>query len=81
MSVPTIDALTLGQASRRLGCELWQLQYVIRRGRAPALAKVGVYRVVREEDLPALADALRTAGYLPLRAEHCPSIQAAANDA
>lgn len=74
---PTVDAMTLGQAAAVLGVQLWQLQYILRRGRAPALAKVGAYRVVREEDLPGLAAALREAGYLPaLQGVGSPAIQA-----
>ena len=57
--------LTLGEAARRLGVELWMLQALLRRGLGPSLSRVGPYRVVSETDLAPLADALRQAGYLP----------------
>jgi hypothetical protein len=78
MSATTHAApLTLGQAAKKLGCELWQLQALLRRGHGPQLAKVGPLRVVFEADLPGLADALRAAGYLPaLRGVGVPAIQA-----
>ena len=50
--------MTLGEAARRLGCDLWQLQALLRRGLGPTLSRFGPYRVVSEADLAPLADAL-----------------------
>ncbi len=68
MAAPTDTAheyLTLGQCARRLGVETWQVQSLIDRGLGPTPGRIGTYRVLREGDLPALADAMAAAGYRP----------------
>ncbi len=57
--------LTLGVVARRLGCQLWQVRRLFERGILPEPTRVGTYRVVRATDLPVIARALRSVGYLP----------------
>ena len=57
--------LTLGPASRLLGCHTWQLRRLFERGLLPEPPRVGAYRVIAVEDLPKVEEALRRAGYLP----------------
>lgn len=57
------ETLTLGQAAKRLGVDLWQLQRGIERGLVTHYRHVGRYRVIDTTDLPAVAEELRTAGY------------------
>jgi DNA-binding transcriptional MerR regulator len=57
--------LTIGTVARRLGCQAWQVRRLFERGLLPPAARVGLYRVVAESDLPAVEQALREAGYLP----------------
>jgi excisionase family DNA binding protein len=56
--------LTLGQAAERLGVPIWQVQRLYERKRLPAPRRLGRFRAVTEEDLPAIGQALRAAGYL-----------------
>jgi hypothetical protein len=62
-------ALTFGDVARELGCDTWHLQRIFERdakkGALPTPGRVGIYRVVRPSDMPAIARALREAGYLP----------------
>jgi hypothetical protein len=64
-SVPTI--FTIGQVARRFGVKPWQVRRVFERGLLPAAARVGPYRVMTPEELPAVEAALIAAGYLPRR--------------
>ena len=57
--------LTIGPAARRLGCLPWQLRRLFERGLLPEPPRVGAYRVIAEEDLPRVEEALRRAGYIP----------------
>jgi hypothetical protein len=56
--------LTLGQAARRVGCDLWMLQRIVDRKLVPAPARIGKLKVVAESDLPQLKRALQAAGFL-----------------
>lgn len=56
--------LTVGDISRKLGVQDWQIRAVIRRGLLAAPPRVGQYRVFTPEQLPAVESALRAAGYL-----------------
>jgi hypothetical protein len=59
------DTLTLGDVARRFGCDLWQVRSLYTRGILPEPARVGIYRTVKEDDVPAIEAALRKAGYIP----------------
>jgi hypothetical protein len=65
MSAALTDYLTLGAVARRFGCQPWQVRRLFERGVLPEPRRVGAYRVVAEEDLPAVEQALRQAGYIP----------------
>jgi hypothetical protein len=56
--------LPQGEAAKRLGVDLWKLQAAIGRGQVVCSGRAGRYRVISETDLPRVAEALRTAGYL-----------------
>ncbi len=56
--------LTIGAVAQRLGVQPWQVRRLFVRGLLPAAARVGAYRVLFEDDLPAVKAALRQAGYL-----------------
>lgn len=58
-------AHTTGDLSKRFNVPVWQILQAIRRGFLDEPARVGIYRVWREEDLPSVEAALRAAGYLP----------------
>ena len=58
------DALTLGQAGKRLGLDPWQLNSLYVRGLLPAPARFGRYRVVRVGELETVRRAAVAAGYL-----------------
>lgn len=60
----TIGVLTTGQAADRVGVPRWCVQRLMETGRFPVKARFGTYRLVDENDLPALRDALLAAGYL-----------------
>jgi hypothetical protein len=60
----TDNLLTLGDVAQRLGCQLWQVARVIDRGLFPQPARVGCYRVLSLDDLPAMRAALIKAGFL-----------------
>jgi hypothetical protein len=58
--------LTLGQAVDAIGCGVhtWHLRRVYERGFLPHCRRAGQNRVIGENELPALKEALRKAGYL-----------------
>jgi hypothetical protein len=60
----TDKLLTLGDVAQRLGCQLWQVARVIDRGLYPQPARIGCYRVLSVDDLPAMRAALVRAGFL-----------------
>jgi DNA-binding transcriptional MerR regulator len=64
MSTGTVRLYLLGEAAQRCGVQVWQVQALVSRGLI-APRRVGRYRVISEDELPALRDALRAAGYLP----------------
>ncbi len=59
--------LTLGDVARHYGCPVWAVRRLYERGLLPEPARVGVYRVAAEADLPAIGAALADAGYLTAR--------------
>ncbi len=61
----TAKVFTVGTLGRRFGVPAWQVRRLFERQLLPEPARVGAYRVVAEEDLPAVEAALRAAGYLP----------------
>ncbi len=66
MSAATISRdLILGEVGERLGVATWKVQRVYTRGLLPPARRIGRFRVVSEDELPALEAALRQAGYLP----------------
>jgi hypothetical protein len=56
---------TLGDIARRLGIPAWQVRRVFERGLLPEPARLGRWRVVYPDQIPALEAALTEAGYLP----------------
>jgi hypothetical protein len=56
--------LTLGTIAKRYGIPAWMVRRIFERGILPPAARVGIWRVVAEADLPRLEAALRQAGYL-----------------
>jgi DNA-binding transcriptional MerR regulator len=59
-----MSILTMGDVATRFGVQVWQVRRLFERGLLPPAARVGAYRVVAADDLPAVEQALRTAGYL-----------------
>ena len=56
--------LTIGAAAQQLGCAAWKVRRLFQRGLLPPPPRAGTYRVIPVHDLPAVAQALRKAGYL-----------------
>lgn len=56
--------MTTREVAERLHVAPWQVRRVCERGLVPPPDRAGLYRVFREEDLPALQVALRQAGYV-----------------
>jgi hypothetical protein len=63
--VGAVRLLTTGEAAQRPGCREWAVVRVYRRSLLPPAPRLGRARAIFEADLPALAEALRRAGYLP----------------
>ncbi len=62
--------LTIGQVAKRYPpVTQWQVRRLFERGLLAPAPRVGPYRVVALEDLPAVEAALREAGYLPTEAQ------------
>jgi hypothetical protein len=57
----TPGILTIGEAARTLGVPLARLRRLYVTGRLPEPARLGVYRVVMEAELPAIREALARA--------------------
>jgi hypothetical protein len=55
--------------AQHFGCPGWQVRRLFERGILPPAPRVGAYRVIPQQDLPAVERALRAAGYLPEAAE------------
>lgn len=60
--------LTLGDVARKYGCKVWQVRRLFELGILPPAERIGVYRVVRVEDLPTLETKLIEAGYIKAEA-------------
>jgi DNA-binding transcriptional MerR regulator len=58
--------LTVGTVARLYGCRAWQIRRLFERGLLPPAPRVGAYRVIAIDDLPAVEQALKRAGY-PIR--------------
>jgi hypothetical protein len=56
--------LTIGDVAGLFGVRPWQVRRLYERGLLSPAARVGMYRVIHQEDLPSVESALRTAGYL-----------------
>lgn len=56
---------TLPSIARRFGCAEWQVRRIFERRLVPDPPRLGQNRLITEKDLPAIEQALRTAGYLP----------------
>jgi DNA-binding transcriptional MerR regulator len=56
--------LTVGAVAQRFGCHPWQIRRLFERGLLPPALRVGAYRVIAVEDLPAVENALKRARYL-----------------
>ena len=61
--------LSVGQVADALGVERWKIQKLLSRGEIEYAARIGPYRVLNEDDLPRVKQALVSAGYLRL-ADH-----------
>jgi DNA-binding transcriptional MerR regulator len=58
--------MTIGEVASHFGVQTWQVRRLFQRGLLPPALRVGVYRVVNNDELPAIEAALRQAGYLKL---------------
>jgi hypothetical protein len=56
--------LTIPTVAARYGVPVWLLRRLYDRGAFPAPPRVGLYRIIDPDDLPAVEAALRAAGYL-----------------
>jgi hypothetical protein len=59
----TVEQLTFGLAATRIGVQRHHIDKLAKRGVIPHTS-TGRFRVVRVEDLPAIREACRKAGYL-----------------
>ncbi len=64
MSIAVMGYMTLGEVATHFNCDSWQIRRLFKRGFLPEPERLGNYRVVKEEDLPKIQEALHTAGYL-----------------
>ena len=60
---------TLGQVAKQCGCRLWQVARLFERGILPEPERIGILRVVREDELPAIRAALERCGYVQVESE------------
>ena len=56
--------LTVGDVARRLGVPQWCVRRLFERGILPPPLRAGLFRLIRESDLPKITAALQEAGYL-----------------
>ena len=56
--------VTLGDVARHFGVRDWQIRRLFERGLLPDPPRMGIWRVIAADDLPAVGEALRAAGYL-----------------
>jgi DNA-binding transcriptional MerR regulator len=62
MNATTI--LTIGDVARHFGVRPWKVRALYERGLLPPAARLRSYRIVTDDDLPRIEQALRDAGYL-----------------
>jgi DNA-binding transcriptional MerR regulator len=55
---------SISNAAEKLGVKAWQVRRLYERSLLPPAARVGLYRVVAEEDMESVRAALVAAGYL-----------------
>jgi DNA-binding transcriptional MerR regulator len=55
---------TIGAVGRRYGVPPWQVRRLFERRLLPEPRRFGAYRMVTEDELPRIEEALRRAGYL-----------------
>jgi DNA-binding transcriptional MerR regulator len=55
---------TLGEIAREFGATIWQVRRLFERGILPPAERIGLYRVVRADDVPRVVEELRNAGYI-----------------
>lgn len=60
-----VSVLSLGPVAQRFGVKVWQVRRLFLRNLVPEPGRIGPYRVIPEQDLPLIEQALRKAGYLP----------------
>jgi len=65
--------LTLGQVAKRFGCRTWQVARIFERGILPEPPRVGILRVVAENDLETIRVALLQCGYITEKAVTAPT--------
>jgi predicted DNA-binding transcriptional regulator AlpA len=56
--------LTCGEVATRIGVKDWQIRKLFSRGLLPTPARLGLNRIIAEDDLPAVREALARGGYL-----------------
>lgn len=64
MTLTRPDGMTLGAIARHFGVRPWMVRRLFERGLLPPAARLGMFRVVSESDLPLVETALLGAGYL-----------------
>lgn len=62
------EYMTISEAAEVVGIREWQLGRLYERGLLSPPRKFGRYRLVRPDDLPAIIEAARVAGYLSTEA-------------
>jgi hypothetical protein len=63
----TMSVQTLGALARKWGIPTWKVRRVFERLLLPEPERISNWRVVRDEDVPALERVLREVGYLPAK--------------
>ena len=58
------EFLSTGQAAKKVGIRSWEVSRLYERGMMPPAARAGNRRIIPIEDLPALREAAKQAGYL-----------------
>jgi hypothetical protein len=59
------DVLSMGQVADLIGCQTWKIRRLIGRGLLPEPVRIGVVPIFHRDQLPAIRERLREAGYLP----------------
>jgi hypothetical protein len=55
---------TVGEVAQQFGCREWQVRRIFERRLVPPARRIGQYRIITAEEMPAIEAALRSAGYL-----------------